>query len=57
VLILGVLAFVIWNWSQPVLLAMASAYVLSGIVIRIGGIIRRHRKSRPRRPLPEHQVG
>jgi CDP-diacylglycerol--serine O-phosphatidyltransferase len=57
VLLLGGFAFVIWNWSQPVLLAMASAYVLSGIVIRLGGIIRRHRKPRPRTSLPEHQVG
>ncbi len=57
VIILGAIAFVIWNWSQPVLLAAASAYVLSGIVIRIGGIIRRHRKPRPRATLPEHQVG
>jgi CDP-diacylglycerol---serine O-phosphatidyltransferase len=57
VLILGGLAFVIWNWSQPVLLAIACAYVLSGIVIRFGGIIRKYRKPRPRTPLPEHQVG
>lgn len=57
VLILGAIAFVIWNWSQPMLLALASAYVLSGIVIRIGGIIRRHRKPRPRATLSEHQVG
>jgi CDP-diacylglycerol---serine O-phosphatidyltransferase len=57
VLILGGFAFVIWNWSQPVLLAAASAYVLSGIVIRIGGIVRRYRRPRPRASLPEHQIG
>jgi CDP-diacylglycerol--serine O-phosphatidyltransferase len=58
VLLVGLLAFVIWNWSQPVLLAIASAYVMSGIAIRIGGIIRRYRKPRPRAPLPaEHQIG
>lgn len=57
VLIVGCVAFVIWNWSQPVLLAAASAYVLSGIVIRIGGLVRRRRKLRPRPSLPEHQIG
>jgi CDP-diacylglycerol--serine O-phosphatidyltransferase len=31
----------IWNWSEPVLLLIASIYVGSGIAIRLGGIIRR----------------
>jgi CDP-diacylglycerol--serine O-phosphatidyltransferase len=39
--LLGGLIYGIWNWPQPVLLALASAYVASGIVIRIGGIVRR----------------
>ena len=39
--LLGGLIYGIWNWPQPVLLAVASAYVASGIVIRIGGIVRR----------------
>ena len=39
--LLGGLIYGIWNWPQPVLLAMASAYVASGIAIRIGGIVRR----------------
>jgi CDP-diacylglycerol--serine O-phosphatidyltransferase len=39
--LVGGLIYGIWNWPQPVLLAMASAYVASGIVIRIGGIVRR----------------
>ena len=34
---MGRLIYLIWNFSQPVLLAMAFAYVGSGIVIRIGG--------------------
>jgi len=56
VIVLGGLIYLIWNYSQPVLLACAAAYVASGIVIRIGGIIRRH--LRPTRPeQPEHQVG
>ena len=58
VLILGLIVFLVWNWSQPVLLAFASAYVVSGIVIRIAGSIRRRfRKPRPRASLPEHQIG
>jgi CDP-diacylglycerol--serine O-phosphatidyltransferase len=39
--LLGGLIYGIWNWPQPVLLAIASAYVASGIVIRAGGIVRR----------------
>jgi CDP-diacylglycerol--serine O-phosphatidyltransferase len=55
---LGALIYAIWNWSQPVLLAMALAYVGSGIVIRIGGIVRRRLRQTPAHPTaPEHQVG
>jgi CDP-diacylglycerol--serine O-phosphatidyltransferase len=39
--LLGGLIYGIWNWPQPVLVAVASAYVGSGIAIRIGGIVRR----------------
>ena len=39
--LLGGLIYGIWNWPQPVLVAVASAYVASGIAIRIGGILRR----------------
>ena len=45
---LGGLIYLIWNYSQPVLLACAASYVASGIVIRIGGIVRRY--LRPTRP-------
>lgn len=55
ILIAG-MVFLIWFWSQPVLLLMASTYVVSGILIRIGGIIRR-RLRRPPTELPEHQIG
>lgn len=57
VLIIGCLVFLIANWSQPVLLTLASAYVLSGISLRIGGIIRRYKKPKARTSLPEHQIG
>jgi hypothetical protein len=42
-----------------VLLAMAVCYVSSGIIIRIGGLVRRwwHANRFPNRPRPEQQVG
>jgi CDP-diacylglycerol---serine O-phosphatidyltransferase len=55
ILIAGI-ACLIWFWSQPVLLLMASTYVLSGIVIRIGGIVRRRLRRTPTE-LSEHRVG
>ena len=54
-ILIGSLIYLIWNFSQPVLLAMTVCYVASGIVIRIGGIVRR--RLRPSPPSPEHQVG
>jgi CDP-diacylglycerol--serine O-phosphatidyltransferase len=57
VLVVGAIAFSIWEWSQPVLMAMASAYVFSGIAIRIGGIVRHRSKARDLSPRAERQVG
>lgn len=57
VLIVAGTLFIIWMWSQPVLLVMAITYVSSGILIRAGGIMRRRRRSTPPTPLPEHQIG
>ena len=31
----------IWNWPQPVVLLLTTIYVSSGLVIRVGGLIRR----------------
>jgi CDP-diacylglycerol--serine O-phosphatidyltransferase len=56
VLMVGCIAFLIWEWAQPFLLAAACAYVSSGIAIRFGGLIRRRKRSRPPTHLPEHQV-
>jgi CDP-diacylglycerol--serine O-phosphatidyltransferase len=53
--VLGSLIYLIWNFSQPVLLGMAACYVGSGILIRIGGLLRRRPRPSPRQP--EHQVG
>lgn len=55
VVLLGSLIYMIWNYSEPVLLGMATTYVGSGIVVRIGGSLRR--RLRPVPPEPEHQVG
>ncbi len=57
VLVVGGAALLIWLWSRPVLLILATAYALSGILIRVGGLIRRRKRSRPAAQIPEHQVG
>jgi CDP-diacylglycerol--serine O-phosphatidyltransferase len=58
VIFFGALIYMIWNYSQPVLLALASVYVATGIVIRAAGIIRRRFRPHnppPPQPAPEHQ--
>jgi CDP-diacylglycerol--serine O-phosphatidyltransferase len=53
----GGFIYLVWNYAQPVLLALMTAYVGSGIAIRIGGVLRRRfRKPAPPR-APEQQVG
>jgi CDP-diacylglycerol--serine O-phosphatidyltransferase len=44
--------YLTWNFGQPFLLALATSYVASGIIIRLAGIIRR----RFRRNPPQHPV-
>ncbi len=53
--LLGAFIFLIREFSQPVLLGLAACYVASGIVIRVGGLVRRRFKHPGR--TPEHQVG
>lgn len=55
VILLGAFIALIFYHSQPVLLVIASTYALSGVVVRIGGIIRRLRPNTP--AAPEHQIG
>jgi len=55
-ILFGALIYLVWNFSQPVLLGLSTVYVMSGIVIRAGGIIRRRFRPHPRPPQPEHQV-
>ncbi len=57
VLIVGVVAFLIWEWAPPFLLASAVTYALTGITIRLAGFLRRHRKARANSAYAEHQVG
>jgi CDP-diacylglycerol--serine O-phosphatidyltransferase len=54
VIALGALIYLIWNWPQAVLLAMGVTYVGSGIVTRLGGMLRRRWRHAAH---PEHQVG
>jgi CDP-diacylglycerol--serine O-phosphatidyltransferase len=57
-ILLGALIYGIWNYGQPLLLAIASTYVASGIVTRLAGIVRRLLKLPRRVPPPqEHEVG
>jgi CDP-diacylglycerol--serine O-phosphatidyltransferase len=56
VIFFGALIYLIWNYSQPVLLAISLLYVATGIVLRAGGIIRRRFRPHPPPPQPEHQV-
>jgi CDP-diacylglycerol--serine O-phosphatidyltransferase len=58
IILMGVLIFLVWNFSKPVLLVLAISYVGVGIAIRIGGIIRRRLRPHPQPPPePEHQIG
>jgi CDP-diacylglycerol--serine O-phosphatidyltransferase len=53
VVLLGSLIYLIWNFSQPVLLSLAICYVSSGILIRVGGALRRRLRGAPAHPAPE----
>jgi CDP-diacylglycerol--serine O-phosphatidyltransferase len=55
--LIAILIFLIWNFSQPMLLGLSVCYVASGILLRAGGIVRRRLRPPPAQPNPEHQVG
>lgn len=58
IILMGVLIFLVWNFSKPVLLMLAVSYVGVGIAIRIGGLVRRRVRPQAEPPQePEHQVG
>jgi CDP-diacylglycerol--serine O-phosphatidyltransferase len=50
IIAVGALIYATWNWPQPVLLVLAIGYVGGGILIRIGGIVRRRFRPTPRPP-------
>jgi CDP-diacylglycerol---serine O-phosphatidyltransferase len=41
-IVMCAIIFAIANWSQPVLLILSTTYVMSGILIRAGGLMRRY---------------
>jgi CDP-diacylglycerol--serine O-phosphatidyltransferase len=43
-----------WMFTAPLVLAVTTTYVGSGIAVRLGGIVRRRLRHAPE---PEHQVG
>jgi len=55
VITLGSIIYLLFNFSQHCLLAMATTYVGSGILVRIGGLI--SRRSKAASPRPETQIG
>jgi len=52
IILIGGFIYLTWNWPQLVLLALPAAYVASGILTRIGGIIRRRAQRAPRHHPP-----
>ena len=54
IILVGAFIYGVANYAQLLFLALATAYVASGIVIRIGGVLRRRLKSTP--PAPEIKI-
>jgi CDP-diacylglycerol--serine O-phosphatidyltransferase len=57
VVLLCCVIFVIFLWPQKALLAMSLAYALSGVAIRLGGILRRLVRRQPAPPAGEAAAG
>lgn len=51
----GALIWSIWNYSQPVLLVIATVYLLSGFVLKGSSLLRRFRRSGDGEPSPQQQ--
>jgi CDP-diacylglycerol---serine O-phosphatidyltransferase len=56
VILLGSFIYLLINFSQPVLLAMATTYCSSGILVRVGGLLQKRFRSQQERE-PETSVG
>lgn len=55
VIVLCMLIYLFWNFSKPALLVLSTVYVSSGILVRMGGLIRRWFKPSPPPAQPEQQ--
>ena len=53
-ILVGGVIYSVWNYADLLFLGMSTAYVLSGIIIRIGGLLRR--RTRPLPPTPEIKI-
>jgi CDP-diacylglycerol--serine O-phosphatidyltransferase len=56
-ILIGAFIYGMWNYAQLLMLSMAAAYVASGIIIRLGGIVRRRLRRPPTPAVPEHSLG
>ena len=56
IILVGAFIYGVRNYPQLLFLAMATTYVASGIVIRIGGILRRRLRHAPPPPTPEIKI-
>jgi CDP-diacylglycerol--serine O-phosphatidyltransferase len=54
IILVGGFIYGLWNYAQLLFLALTTAYVASGIAIRLGGILRRRLK--PTHPAPEIKI-
>jgi hypothetical protein len=52
VVVLGIVIYCIWYYSQIFFLLLACGYVFSGPLVRIGGVLRRRFFRRRPRPAP-----
>jgi CDP-diacylglycerol---serine O-phosphatidyltransferase len=57
VVMMAMLIYLFWAYPEVMLLALATSYTLSGIVVRAGGIIRRKFRHSAGEPRPEQQAG
>ena len=57
IILAGGLIYATWNYSQTVFLLLAAAYVGSGMLIRLGGIVRRRLRHAPPPARAEHPIG
>jgi len=57
VVFLGMLIYLCFYYSQAVLLCMATMYVISGVAVRIAGVLKRKFFSSPGNPRPQQQPG